>query len=314
MEVSGLKPEYITKLKQAKQNGSLIPVVELAVRNRWPFWIVSNRQIRDYLIEDMTYHKFRRKYKDLIANAPGDDCKGRTIEKKIWICWLQGMENAPDLVKACYKSVQKHFDDYEINLVTSAYLRDYIDIPAYILEKWEKGIIPNTQFTDYIRTALLVEHGGIWLDATVLCTGRALIDRIISNDFFVYQMLMGGSGRIVCSSWLIASCAGNPLLSLALRILDEFWKTENGIPMYLFYHVILTICKERYSNVWERMPVYDNVTPHLMVRELNKRFDKDRFSELCRLSSFHKLNYKLEFSAREDTLYSMLVKGGPEEA
>ena len=38
------------------------------------------------------------------------------IEKsnKIWICWFQGIENAPELVKACYNSVLKNYKDKEI--------------------------------------------------------------------------------------------------------------------------------------------------------------------------------------------------------
>ena len=28
--------------------------------------------------------------------------------KQIWFCWLQGIENAPEVVKACYRSLQRH--------------------------------------------------------------------------------------------------------------------------------------------------------------------------------------------------------------
>ena len=28
--------------------------------------------------------------------------------KIIWFCWLQGIENAPEVVKACYRSLQRH--------------------------------------------------------------------------------------------------------------------------------------------------------------------------------------------------------------
>ena len=36
--------------------------------------------------------------------------------KKVWICWLQGMENAPEIVKKCYDSVRKNLSDKEIKM------------------------------------------------------------------------------------------------------------------------------------------------------------------------------------------------------
>lgn len=30
------------------------------------------------------------------------------MSNKVWVCWFQGIENAPNLVKKCYKSLQEN--------------------------------------------------------------------------------------------------------------------------------------------------------------------------------------------------------------
>ena len=37
---------------------------------------------------------------------------------KIWICWFQGEDKAPDLVKKCIDSVRKHASGYDVIILT----------------------------------------------------------------------------------------------------------------------------------------------------------------------------------------------------
>ena len=36
----------------------------------------------------------------------------------IWICWWQGLENAPEIVKRCVASIQKHAGNHKIIMIT----------------------------------------------------------------------------------------------------------------------------------------------------------------------------------------------------
>ena len=92
---------------------------------------------------------------------------------KIWICWFQGMDNAPDLVKKCYQSVVKNNPDKKVIVITEKNISDYVTFPEYIVTKWKQGVITHTHMTDLLRLELLITYGGLWLDATVLCTGTA---------------------------------------------------------------------------------------------------------------------------------------------
>ncbi len=47
--------------------------------------------------------------------------------------WLQGYQNAPNLIKVCHESCLKYLDR-EITMIDINNIQNYIDIPDYILE------------------------------------------------------------------------------------------------------------------------------------------------------------------------------------
>ena len=66
----------------------------------------------------------------------------RKQSKIIWFCWLQGMEEAPNIVLACYNSIKRNIPDREIKLIDAKNWKEYVELPDFIVKKWEKGIIP----------------------------------------------------------------------------------------------------------------------------------------------------------------------------
>ena len=104
-----------------------------------------------------------------------EEVRGKNLEHKrskiIWFCWLQGYNNAPDIVKACHNSLRQNIPDREIIVIDEKNWRDYIELPNYVVDKWEKKQIPAALFSDLLRLELLIKYGGTWIDSTVLCTG-----------------------------------------------------------------------------------------------------------------------------------------------
>ena len=86
---------------------------------------------------------------------------------RVWFCWLQGLEQAPPLVKLCYEALRQKLPDREIVVIDAKNVFDYITLPEEIVEKWKRGIIGPAHFSDLIRLELLVRYGGYWIDATV---------------------------------------------------------------------------------------------------------------------------------------------------
>ena len=108
-----------------------------------------------------------------------DRYRGRTNEacgpigedSPVWVCWWQGEENAPEIVRACIDSVRRNAGGHEVIVITDENLSDYVHIPDWVLEKVRTGIMSRTNLSDLLRLSLLAEHGGMWLDATFFCTG-----------------------------------------------------------------------------------------------------------------------------------------------
>lgn len=101
----------------------------------------------------------------------------------IWICWFQGIEQAPEIVKMCIDSVQNNIsNNSQVHIITFENLENYVDIPQFIKEKVKKKIITLTQYSDIIRFSLLSKYGGFWIDSTVLVTSK--IDELCNYEYY----------------------------------------------------------------------------------------------------------------------------------
>ena len=131
---------------------------------------VSDKYLTGQLTMYHSYNWLKKKYASKIPDMlPDKDIhKGEDI---IWICWLQGKENAPDIIKCCLNSVKENSRDFLVKIINESNLDSYVTLPDYIIRKWKQGIIPNALFSDLIRLELLIKYGGLWLDSTVLMTG-----------------------------------------------------------------------------------------------------------------------------------------------
>lgn len=254
-----------------------------------------------HLIEK-EYAWYRRKTKRrLIEN--------QTVPPKIiWWCWLQGEENISELSKICLSSLKKKFSDYEINIITNDNLKTYIDIPKVILKKYHAGIIASAHFSDIIRLLLLKKYGGLWVDASVFCSSNKAKEIIESSQLFMYQNgLLDGNRDIKVSNWLISCEKRNPIISDSAELLCDYWIKHSYDVNYFVTHLLMTMVIDKYKDQWNEIPAFNNVSPHLMVKELNNKFDSKRFEQLNEMSSFHKLNNHVTYEDN-GTLYGYLKK------
>ncbi len=150
-----------------------------------PFWRarVDRRRIRTDVTATVVTNYFKR-YLKTVKGVPEVKVIKNDKNDKIWTIWLQGEENAPALVKACFRSVRKHCSQ-ELVVLDEKTIFDYIELPDEIVQKYKDGKIAHAHFADICRVELLYRHGGYWLDATGFVT--APIPKWIQDqDFFVY--------------------------------------------------------------------------------------------------------------------------------
>lgn len=275
------------------------------------FWIraeILGKLHRDHLpdaAEDMlqqwwVYSYFKRKYAKILreSNYSYDVEKAET-PKIIWWCWFQGEENAPDLCKACLASLRLNYPDYDIRVVTQENLHQYVHMPDYIEEKFRKGQIGAAHYSDILRTLLLIEHGGAWIDSTVFSTKRA--EDLLRQPFFVYQNFMKENKACVLSNWMIVSSrGGNPILLLTRDLLFQYWKDYSYTAHYFIFHLFFTMAAERYREFWRQVPVYSNVPVHVLQFELFAPYRKERFEQIKHMADFHKLTHHRDAETEGD--------------
>lgn len=267
------------------------------------------------------YHYWLKKYLQKyikIASKKVNEEKGLEMSAKqiinsnvIWLCWLQGEKNAPDIVKRCIKSWRYYCPEKKIIVLDNNNIELYIDIPKHILEKWKTGKISNAHFSDILRTALLVQWGGYWVDATLLCTGK--IPPIVEEStLFFYKEPLFTEKQTVCSSWFIKSEKDNEFLKVVLYSLYEYWKKERGIADYFVYHLLIAslIFDNKYNSIWNNIPYVCNNDPHILQMKLADVYSDREFLRICQMTFVHKLTYKLNSNVtfEENSFYRRIIE------
>ena len=64
---------------------------------------------------------------------------GELENRPIWFCWLQGLEQAPPIVHACYNSLKRHLTDREIRVIDNSNWREYVELPGYMWRNGRRG-------------------------------------------------------------------------------------------------------------------------------------------------------------------------------
>lgn len=260
--------------------------------------IGNNGFLRNEMDRWVCFNKLYKEYYSFINELPLYNTSG-VKNHVIWWCWLQGEENAPNLCKACLRSLKVHLPSYQLKIITENNFHEYVKLPQFIITKYKNGTIGKAHFSDIIRTALLVEYGGIWIDSTVYCTGYK--EKIFDSPFFVFQNYqLAGYPSAIASNWLISAEKNHPILHTMLDVLYRYWEKHDKANHYFFYHILFHIVVQKYEKLWIKMPRYSNIPPHYMQNELFKEYDESLANRLRQQSDFHKLSYKFK-QLSEDT-------------
>lgn len=232
---------------------------------------------------------------------------------KVWVCWMQGLEQAPALVQRCYRSLQDNLKGKEIVLLTESNFDQYVHIPEFIIEKLHKGIITRTHFSDILRLELLIQQGGTWIDATVFCSGGDIPKYMMEDEFFIFQKVKPGSdgSAINMSSWFMSAWSNHKFLLATRELLYAYWRKNDRIIDYFLLHLFMMIVKDYYMEEWKQIIPYPNSLPHVLQLMQFEKFDRRRWDAACKASPFHKLTYKVkeEDTRKEGTFYDVIMNG-----
>ena len=252
----------------------------------------------------LNWHKFEyeniSRYKYVIDNPEPDFQRTPELENKIWMLWLQGEENAPDIVKASINSVKMHANGREVIVLNKDTVKKYTKLPDYVWKKFDEGKMFASHFCDMIRLDLLYRYGGTWIDATVLLEDK-IPDKILNSDVFMFHQRKGDHFSVkkyhLLENWFIQSKPNNTLIKYFLNILLEYWKYEDSQYTYLLsYSAITCIIKtnEACRLMYERMITHK--ANFSFYKILNKRFSNNKYKKLCN-SIYSVPIYKMSYKA-----------------
>lgn len=226
--------------------------------------------------------------------------KEHTRSNIIWFCWLQGFDNAPELVHICYNSLKKHLPERKIEVIDSINWKQYVDLPEYVLKKWGKRQIPPANFSDLLRLQLLIKYGGTWVDSTLLCTGFSSEDTqkqklFLDCDLFVFRYtLPGDTVGIRISNWFISACTNNEVLIVVRDLLYAYWKDFDCILDYCMFHLFFNMVANAFPFCIESMLYGSSQKSIALMKHCNEIFNQEKWDKLVSKVAFHKLSYRVQ--------------------
>lgn len=246
----------------------------------------------------------------------------KKLEKiPVWVCWWQGEENMPPIVKACVNRMRKSLpDNAQVHIITWDNLNDYVQLPERILEKFNQGLVTNVHLTDILRYALVSTYGGAWIDATVWLSDQLenRLPKYLSRQYFTQQFesweeCPQEACRGKWCNFFFMGQADCALFSYVYDALQLWWQKHNSLIDYVIVDYLIWA---GYCGVPAIRACIDGVEPNnpniwLMEKHLNDAYTQESYESLLTQNEFFKLSYKGKLMTQtengEKTVYAHIL-------
>ena len=264
---------------------------------------ISNRDNNQNLTEEQIKIKkyLTEKYTNLIEKYKyiKDEEHNTNSPEKIWICWWQGLENAPYIVKKCVENVRKYAGNREIIIINENNYKEYVDIPEYIIQKLENNQMSITHFSDVLRINILNKFGGVWLDSTCFITSKDFLPE--NTNFYTVKLPYNENEPCISKGkWCVFFMKGskeNILFKFMKEFYDEYWKQEDKVIDYFLMDYMIEIAYENIPSIKKMIDEVpeNNSQIHDLKNKLNEKFDKIEYAKLLKTNSIHKLAHERRY-------------------
>lgn len=150
----------------------------------------------------------------------------KTAGKSIWSAWFQGRGNAPRHVQRIFRLWEELNPDYELYVVEEMEMRRLLDGAGVANQR----LSPQVR-ADLVRSMLLKERGGVWVDATLL-PARPLSEWIDNelgvSGFFAFHST--GDPNLVLQNWFLASVPEHPLMQAWCDSFTDYFRSQRLYP------------------------------------------------------------------------------------
>lgn len=234
------------------------------------------------------------------------------VPKTIWTLWLQGIDTAPPIVKACVTSWQRMNPGWTIQILAKGALADFlpdVNDPSSILSR----SFSDATYSDIVRIELLCRYGGVWVDATCYCLQPLdeWLGGLMSESFFAFER---PAPTRMLSSWFLAASQSSYLAHEWRRLVYQHWENRSDDPDYFWFHHLFGVAYQhnrKFRRLWDAVPKISADGPHLFApyetRLLGAASELDRevisFAKLPILKLTHKINHS---AVRDGSVYQFL--------
>lgn len=224
-----------------------------------------------------------------------DETAPHREEEQIFSIWFQKEENAPEIVKACFRSVRANCSIKQTVLDKDT-LFDYIQLPDYVVDKWRSGKMGVAHFSDICRVELLYRYGGVWLDATDFVPAE-FPQWLLDSDFFVYLAGDRINPYSFMQNCFIRSKKGNFLLKAWRAAMLAYWKEEDKALDYFVHQMLFKKVVEnntKAAEIFAEMPKLAQDPTHELWfgGYVDKPFDPALFQDVTSKAIFQKTEYR----------------------
>lgn len=249
--------------------------------------------ILDYLFnllnETINYYKDYIPREEYVENAP------------VWVCWWDGYDAAPQLVKQCIKSVVAKAGAHPVRVISKDNYSEYVDIPEYFLLKQQNGQMGLAHFCDYLRVCLIQKYGGLWLDATIFCSDT-IPQECFSTPFFTLKSEYKESRYISHYQWsgfCLGGWKNNVFFSFMKKAFEDYWSKEDYAIDYLFFDYIIYIAKEHIPEIKGCLDSVPISNPHRddLQAAMNAALPAEQFNDVIKDDTvLYKLSWRETYS------------------
>ncbi|BBL76474.1 capsular polysaccharide synthesis protein [Methylomagnum ishizawai] len=180
------------------------------------------------------------------------------LSRIIWLLWLQGWDQAPEVAWAGRASWEKRNPGWQVHALDQANVVDFLS-PEGSKRVFSTPKQPEAM-SDQIRLELLHQHGGVWADATTLCA-RPLdewLPQAMPNGFFAFA-LPGhdrSHGRMI-ATWFLGAEKGGYIIEQWRNAARRYWNGRARRDNYFWVHLLFTklhAADPRFQELWDGTP------------------------------------------------------------
>lgn len=243
-----------------------------------------------------------------------------TVKKiPVWMCWWQGEENAPQMVKRCIDSVKRNIDSNkcELHIITLENCQNYVTFSPQIIEKFNAGNITLTTLSDRLRMELLYRYGGLWIDATYYVADSRIMSVIEKEGFFTQKLERAvwdddvSKGRWACN--LLKTDAGFPLFGFIVDAYDKYYTYMDKSIDYFLTDYFINAAYEKIPEVRRAIDSCSTSNPDVFFLNDNEDriYNDEEWKRVLKNTWLFKLNRRKEYRTcniiNQNTYYGEII-------